>query len=697
MNTASKGGIFMRFVALCGVSVALLVSGCSPATGGSSKKDKDGGTSGADSTGATVGVTGGETTGGGTTGATTGETTGGGTTGETTGAETTGGGTTGGTTGGGTTGNETGGGTTGNQTGGGTTGNETGGGTTGNQTGGGTTGGGTGGDVSAPCVNADDCDGNICLPVGDGYCSVSNCAEAGCPDGTTCYDFPDVGTYCLKTCDSTADCSYGLMCDEYNTCWPSADQPDPPNPGGSPVGGACDDDSDCADGNATCYPYLFNGEPTGFVNGYCIIFSCTANSCPAGSKCEQVASDGGTACVSSCEATSDCRADEGYACYQGGICFPGCGSGGATCPTNYQCDAAAQMCLPACTPGACTGGLVCNETSGYCEEPPCTPGSCGSGYLCAETGNCVPDLEGGPGTGPGPGFCAAQLPPKDCVGSKAYCGEIIEFKPYDGPGYTNYLINGETVNNQYRSWARRDMLILVKWASAYVDCMAEGWAGGNGAPIGLGDMSESNGAIPGTAIGKPGHPEGTHVDGYDMDIGYYTNVGNNYLKPICTHKINGQDQYHCVEPPTILDVWRTALFVGALFSSNRTRVIGVDGQAGTLISEALVVLCGTNWLPAAGCVEANQNLACEVDFVPGPNNICWKENGAQWFNFHHHHMHLSLWGIKADKPGLPTEKPCLTANCSVPSANWYLPTEALGHYNVEAPKRIDIKPLVLAD
>ena len=94
----------------------------------------------------------------------------------------------------------------------------------------------------------------------------------------------------------------------------------------------------------------------------------------------------------------------------------------------------------------------------------------------------------------------------------------------------------------------------------------------------------------------------------------------------------------------MMDVWRSALFIGALFSSPRTRVIGVDGMAGSTLSKALDVLCDQGWVPAQGCEPANQDLACEVESgVDG--GLCWEENGSGWFYHHHHHLHLSLWGL----------------------------------------------------
>jgi len=267
------------------------------------------------------------------------------------------------------------------------------------------------------------------------------------------------------------------------------------------------------------------------------------------------------------------------------------------------------------------------------------------------SGTCVPDLNGGPGPGPGP--TCSNLPSKDCTGGATYCSELLPFSPVEGTGYVDYPLNGETWTNQYRSYARRDLQMLIKWATAFVDCKAKGWGGGNGYPLGLGDMSESNGAIPGTSNGSPGHPAGTHVNGFDMDIAYYQNSGsNNYLKPVCEHTINGQDQYHCTKPPHLMDLWRNALFLGALMSSNRTRVIGVDGQIGALAMQAMEVLCADGWLDAFACTAKDYLLAYEVT-----------NTGKGWYNFHHHHLHISLkqWGAK---PGMSMDTAqCLIAGC----------------------------------
>jgi len=184
-------------------------------------------------------------------------------------------------------------------------------------------------------------------------------------------------------------------------------------------------------------------------------------------------------------------------------------------------------------------------------------------------------------------------------------------------------------------------MMLVRYAAASVACLTADWEFGNGGDLALGDMSEENGDIPGTSIGEPGHPEGTHRYGHDMDIGYYQqNTPDNRLRPICVHTIGGADQYHCTEAPVYLDVWRTALVLGLMHASPQLRVIGVDGQAGLAVASALVELCDAGWLDNDACVPRLRKLAYEPT-----------DEGRGWYRFHHHHFHISL-GDRASA-GLP--------------------------------------------
>ena len=509
--------------------------------------------------------------------------------------------------------------------------------------------------IGAACQADGDCGaGGACLDLPGGYCSLGGCDTTACPTGSSCWGLGDLGNFCLKDCTATAECrgGDGYICDSDNTCWPESTTPT----GDSPVGGPCEGDSDCKDPGAFCYPATVQGEATGFFLGYCMIGDCTATSCPTGSTCQPIFADGSSACVDSCGASDACG--QGYGCFDPGMCFPSCEDSG--CPTNFGCDAATDTCVPACTATSCPEGLVC-KADGTCGAPPCTANSCGAGYLCAPSGDCVPDLQGGPGPGPGP--ACATLPPRDCTEGAAKCGEVIAFEPDLGPGYWDYPINGETVADQYRSYARRDLVMLIKWAAAAVECKATAWAGGNHQPIGLGDMSEANGDIPGTRDNDPGHPAGTHVDGFDMDIGYFQTAASpdNKLRPICPHTEGGQEAYHCTGAPTLLDVWRDALFLGLLLQSPRTRVIGVDGKVGPLVEQALDVLCGEGWLVGTPCSQ-NRALAYETT-----------DQGMGWFLFHLHHQHVSLKPLAPAAPSLPGGKECLVPGCGA------VPDGRMGH------------------
>lgn len=347
-----------------------------------------------------------------------------------------------------------------------------------------------------------------------------------------------------------------------------------------------------------------------------------------------------------CSCDADCPTVDGH----DGVCIYGvcmteasaaCASGGSTaeCPAGSQCwnltGRTGSLCWPECSTYNCAGTCA---TDGTCEpnaqtdcDPTCgdscscTATSCGNGMQCV-SGECVPNVGAGPGAGPGP--TCSSLPVRDCTTTD--CGTLGAFNPRVTAHYDDYPINGETTTNQYRSYARKDLRMLVDYATAFTKCKTAAWTEGNGGALGLGDMSEANGAIPGTSIGSPGHPAGTHVNGYDMDIGYYQiGTADNRLRPICTHTSGGQDQYHCTADPVYLDVWRHALYLGALFSSTRTRVIGVDGKAGPKLMSALNQLCSSGWLTTAAC--NNISLAYETT-----------NNNQGWYYHHHHHMHISL-------------------------------------------------------
>ncbi len=207
------------------------------------------------------------------------------------------------------------------------------------------------------------------------------------------------------------------------------------------------------------------------------------------------------------------------------------------------------------------------------------------------------------------------------------CGDLIAFSPRATLAYDDYPFNGETTDNQYRSYLRREFVPPIQSAANLVQRTARESTSGHGAPIGLGDMSECDGSIPGTSVGAPGHPAGTHTGGLDIDVAYYqTGTPDNHIRPVCESQVNRVEQNHCVAPPDRLDAYRTALFLEALASAAPVRVIGVDGRIGPVLEATLERLCADR---VTTCTRVP--LAYETT-----------DQGMGWFSFHHHHMHISF-------------------------------------------------------
>ena len=228
------------------------------------------------------------------------------------------------------------------------------------------------------------------------------------------------------------------------------------------------------------------------------------------------------------------------------------------------------------------------------------------------------------GQGPGP---TCTLPPLACIGNN--CDDLVEM-PLSGPGYVDGRLDTERTPDTSTSYLRRDLLTLVRYAAAKVACKTIGWPTGNGGEIVLGDMSERDGSTPGTRLRSPRHPAKTHVGGRDIDIAYFQrDTFDNQLRPICEHEDHGIDQHHCIAPPTRLDAWRTAIFIGALLEDARVRVIGIDGRAAAEILAAFDDLCWTHWIERTACERRNRILSETSD------------TGRGWFRGHHNHMHVS--------------------------------------------------------
>jgi hypothetical protein len=538
--------------------------------------------------------------------------------------------------------------------------------------------------MSDPCSTDSQCAGGKCLDVagvGQNYCT-QLCENSSCPAGNTCYSF-STGRFCLKECTASSQCHPWLICDQDYTCWPGNEPVDPELQSKAATSDPCTNDDQC-DGGKCMDIY-------GTEQHYCTQ-SCHNKSCPAGDTCYTFSS-GRLFCLKECTAGSQCHpwliCDQDYTCWPGDNPIdelepeapvvptapvepvvepedPPKAQTSDSCTSDDQCQGGKCLevvgitqnyCTQTCDYTACPDDETCFvfSTGRYCLKECTANAQCHPWLICDQDNTCwpgddpvgAPPQPTNPNPGPSPTVNCNELPQKSCTGGG--CADLLPFDPDEGPGYIDYPENGETWNNQYRSYARRDLIMLVKWAAAWVECTAKDWPGGNGHPLGLGDMSEGNGNIPGTSDGDPGHPNGTHINGRDMDIAYYQQTGpDNHLRPVCPHGGN----YHCTGAPDNLDVNRTALFIGALLSSTRTRVIGVDGKIGPLIEDAMDTLKAQGYMPPKDS-GADASLSYET-----------VNNGNGWYYFHHHHLHISLWG-GSYKPGVEVGPQCLTPDCSM--------------------------------
>jgi len=200
------------------------------------------------------------------------------------------------------------------------------------------------GSPGAACDTDEDCAGPnpTCLGLPSGYCA-PDCSAVTCPSGSVCFEFEDGAMGCLDGCAGDADCrrSEGYICDTDSTCW----WYEPTGSGDSAIGGPCKSDADCKDAGASCYEEGFDGNANGFVAGYCLIFDCTANSCPAGARCVDVTANGDSACFAACGESTPCPRTEGYFCAADDLaCWPGCDTD-ADCPAGYGCSDDIGSCV----------------------------------------------------------------------------------------------------------------------------------------------------------------------------------------------------------------------------------------------------------------------------------------------------------------------------------------------------------------
>lgn len=329
--------------------------------------------------------------------------------------------------------------------------------------------------IGDACADAAQCLGgpnDICIPETEdgeatgftgGYCTRLNCAGADpCPAGSECIQIDNAGTTaCFDLCDGADPCRGGYECTDLggaSACLPPQDPGPDPQPEGV-VGASCMDDAGCGP-NGTCIPESEGGEDTGFVGGYCIIFDCANNPCPAGSECFQIDDAGTTACFDLCDGADPCR--DGYECVaELNACLPAEDPGpdpdpdpepgivGGPCVEDADCgEGDTDVCIPESDEDGDTGfvGGYCLQV-GCSDFDPCPGGSecfqvtedgatacldlcddadpCRDGYVCDAAGDlsvCVPPAdEPDPDPDPGPAPAAGEI--GAACADDADCGE----------------------------------------------------------------------------------------------------------------------------------------------------------------------------------------------------------------------------------------------------------------------------------
>lgn len=205
--------------------------------------------------------------------------------------------------------------------------------------------------------------------------------------------------------------------------------------------------------------------------------------------------------------------------------------------------------------------------------------------------------------------CDDFYPDEDPDDEAGPCNRIMQF-PQANTLEDGYLVSHEP----HYSNLRREVTYLVREAAARTYA-----AFPDTNPLGLLDMSQRDGDVPGRMRGQLRHPEGTHVDGNDLDLAYFQTGDDNLGRPVCVN-----DNYFCTDDPILLDAERTAYFMVQLFESPLTRVIGVD----TRIAPALTAVLGD--LQDEGLITQEQRQSFSYKLAYGDG---WP--------FHHHHMHYS--------------------------------------------------------
>lgn len=126
-------------------------------------------------------------------------------------------------------------------------------------------------------------------------------------------------------------------------------------------------------------------------------------------------------------------------------------------------------------------------------------------------------------------------------------------------------------------------------------------------PFGVADLSQANGAIPGTDVGAARHPAPSHTKGFSVDITYLRLNGKTLEdSPACPSKTR-----ELCEGPHDVDVVPTARVMAHMARTKRVVQIIVDPMMNTDVGRALDDLASAG---VAGASDARKVLTSGVPF-----------------------------------------------------------------------------------
>ncbi len=333
------------------------------------------------------------------------------------------------------------------------------------------------------CGSDKDCpDGYICL---DGECvHLGEClTDAHCPDGAACIQGICVVRATPNECSTDAQCrppstvcSGGTCVEGCSTTGCAPGERCDTNTGRCVPFSGCFSDADCSPPQTVC------SESGDCVEG------CVSAGCPAGFDCDEAT--GRCENLSpECAFDSDCDPPDMICDAWQGLCVPGCVSAG--CPGDLSCDESTGRCfdddIECFVDQDCDPGRICEEYE--CVEGCRTNGDCPSGKIC-DGGECLPHCMEAP--------CQS---PMLCEPSSGICEE-------PGPvpmGGACFDQEGEPDHSLCASdYCFPGSGTCTRPCTASMQCDVSGWQCLNVEPMG----ARACGYNAGTGTGAPGDPCG---------------------------------------------------------------------------------------------------------------------------------------------------------------------------------------------